>query len=365
MADERVLRVRRLDASDDDSSFVLLKITRTGSHALDLRIVGTEGEYPFIGTVKQSQVRKLRAANYQGTDAEWEAVLKWALLLEAPETAEAKLVEAVETVASVGGDGQISITVRKNISGITQRLGSITLTQNDEEEISPLDWAGIAAQATADAVSTVASLRSKLVEQQETITKLNAQLEDFIKAKQEQEDVMLQKFTQLLNSKKLKIRDQQRLLAGAKIDSSRAEEVSESRKPASSRRSKRKVEKAQSEDGDSDGFETAAASKMDVDQQEAEAEDEDDDEVREVVTPELSDETADEDEEEPPPRPLGSKGKAPAKGPPQQSEEALEPPPPRELPFTRKDLRSKKPEAPPEPIAAPADNDDDETDEEL
>jgi methionyl-tRNA synthetase len=56
--------------------------------------------------------------------------------------------------------------------------------------------------------------------EQNTIAKLNAQLDDFIKTKNETETAMLQQFMELLNEKKRKIRDQSRLLATAKVDSS-------------------------------------------------------------------------------------------------------------------------------------------------
>lgn len=79
-------------------------------------------------------------------------------------------------------------------------------------------WTGIAAQATAAAQDEVAALKSKLDAQQETVRKLNAQLQDLIKTKEENENAMLEKFKELLNEKKLKIRDQQRLLAQAKVN---------------------------------------------------------------------------------------------------------------------------------------------------
>lgn len=78
-------------------------------------------------------------------------------------------------------------------------------------------WAGIAAEAATEARDEIVELRDKFDAQQETINRLNAQLEDLIKAKEEHENALLGKFKELLNSKKLKIRDQQRLLAGAKI----------------------------------------------------------------------------------------------------------------------------------------------------
>lgn len=46
-------------------------------------------------------------------------------------------------------------------------------------------------------------------------------MQQFIREKKTAEDEMLAKFMQLLNNKKLKIRDQQRLLAGAKVDSTK------------------------------------------------------------------------------------------------------------------------------------------------
>jgi septal ring factor EnvC (AmiA/AmiB activator) len=61
-------------------------------------------------------------------------------------------------------------------------------------------------------------LEAKVKSEQQTVAKLNAQLNDFIKTKIEAETAMLQQFMQLLNEKKRKIRDQNRLLAGATVD---------------------------------------------------------------------------------------------------------------------------------------------------
>lgn len=56
---------------------------------------------------------------------------------------------------------------------------------------------------------------------EETIAKLNAQLENLVQAKNDHDDQLIAKFVQLLNEKKLKIRNQQRLLASANIDTSK------------------------------------------------------------------------------------------------------------------------------------------------
>lgn len=42
-------------------------------------------------------------------------------------------------------------------------------------------------------------------------------MEDFLRVKNEHENQMLERFSYLLNAKKLKIRDQQKLLAGATV----------------------------------------------------------------------------------------------------------------------------------------------------
>lgn len=64
----------------------------------------------------------------------------------------------------------------------------------------------------------ISSLRSRFTEQQRTINELQVQLDDLVKAKEEHEEMLLIKFVQILNSKKAKIRDQQRLLARANVD---------------------------------------------------------------------------------------------------------------------------------------------------
>jgi methionyl-tRNA synthetase len=94
------------------------------------------------------------------------------------------------------------------------------LPRDDDFEFNPFEWAQASAKAHAQTLQELAELKTKANTEQVTITKLNAQLDDFIKTKDETETAMLQQFMQLLNEKKRKIRDQSRLLATAKIDSS-------------------------------------------------------------------------------------------------------------------------------------------------
>jgi hypothetical protein len=97
-------------------------------------------------------------------------------------------------------------------------LGEFELKREPEEEIDPIDWAYTSARAHNLALKEMTRLKARLDAEQGTIDKLNAQLEDFINTKNEMETAMLQQFMELLNEKKRKIRDQSRLLAGAKVD---------------------------------------------------------------------------------------------------------------------------------------------------
>jgi hypothetical protein len=99
-----------------------------------------------------------------------------------------------------------------------QRLGTVHLRYTEDEEIDAYQWAALAARHENEARNHVSSLERQLAEQTETARRLNEQLQSLIEAKQSHEVVLLQKFSELLNSKKLKIRDQQRILATAKVD---------------------------------------------------------------------------------------------------------------------------------------------------
>lgn len=94
----------------------------------------------------------------------------------------------------------------------------MSLDQTDEEEIDAFVWAGTAIEASDSFEDDLEHLRKQYIAEQATTAKLRKQLDELAKAKGEHEKELITKFAELLNSKKLKIRDQQRLLAGAKID---------------------------------------------------------------------------------------------------------------------------------------------------
>ena len=167
--------------------------------------------------VRQARIARLKAKSSQITDKEWETILLSTLLYQRFNAPFATALENLEILASIIGD-RLEIAFRRNISGITQRLGAITLTKDEDQEINTLAWTSTAVSRSVDIEKEVLSLQAKYGKQKETITELNRQLDDLIQAKIDHENSLLEKFRDLLNAKKLKIRDQQRLLATAKID---------------------------------------------------------------------------------------------------------------------------------------------------
>ena len=247
-------------------------------------------------------------------------------------------LEKLETIATIAGDS-LALTFRHNISGITQKLGEIVFKKDESQEIDITSWASTAVLRANELESEVQDLTVKYDEQSKTIEKLNQQLEDLVQAKKEHEDALLEKFRELLNSKKLKIRDQQRLLAGAKVDPKQAAKVQTARqsskgyKPAPSRKGKRKAEvKAEeSESEDEESFER----KSPLEKQE--------DEVSEDVnTPEASDQDVTEDESDDDldaaPRDAILPDRSKEDGGKLHNMQLDAPPPTRELPFGKADI---------------------------
>lgn len=282
-----------------------------------------------------------------------------------------------------------------------QRLGAIPLAEDPDTEIEFFEWTAIAVDAASAARDEARELQNKYEAQQVTISKLKSQLDDLIQAKHDHENALLAKFQELLNVKKLKIRDQQRLLAGAKVDpaagaSSPAAPFSikangetaaaveqargstrrtRPRKAGPSRTSKRKANgKAPTTDSEP---EVEEASHMEVDEDAAGPKQEESEE--EPATPDRSDldETEDEDDEGfnavPASRPtkagVGSKGKAVETVTGEKSSQGNQGPgtlpPRRELPFSKRQQgkqpaaeRVKKP-----PVTAASDEEDETTDD--
>lgn len=93
-------------------------------------------------------------------------------------------------------------------------FGTIELHHDASDEMLDLyDWTAIAAKSTRANLTRYSELSVALDAKDRELALLRQQLDDLASAKKTHEQDMLEKFRLLLNSKKLKIRDQQRLLA--------------------------------------------------------------------------------------------------------------------------------------------------------
>ena len=205
---------------------------------------------------------------------------------------------------------------------------------------------------------------SKYESAQATIASLDAKLDELVKAKSEHEEELISKFVLLLNEKKLKIRNQQRLLSTAKVDKTKLQQMQKTlegrgRQVESSRAGKRRADaQADEEEGaqneSSDGFE-----KMDLDKQEGIVAASQDASSERQTTPETGTETDSDGaapEAIPKARPAlrstmparaEASGKTtspplkPTKSHPAKTRNASPPPPVRQLPFAKKSAKTK------------------------
>jgi hypothetical protein len=364
--------IRRLARTDGISQALLVSITRNGAHPLDLKLVATDQEHLYHGALRDNAIKSLQTSNYSGDLGEWKDILSHVLLQTRPKN-DSELFVGLEAVAAITRS-VVTITIRKKVGSITQRLGEIKLDEDDErEEIAAFEWVDAAVATSDDLCGQLETLQSSVTQHQETVAKLTAQLDELIQAKKAHEEELLSKFASLLNAKKLKIRDQQYLLSRAKVDPDAALDSQRARgapsqeprtrarrQPGESARNKRKAKEEIVPGSDEE---------MDDADEQNIADDVHSDDEQRMETPEDSDATEDEDEFEPnianQPTSLNTGNTVshtqdePAV---QTSIEKPPPPPPRRgLPFRRKSAQESSARS----SGGADDDDDDETDDEL
>jgi hypothetical protein len=241
--------------------------------------------------------------------------------------------------------------------------------QANEEELDIFDLCGRTVQALDSAKHELEAYQNTISDQKAKIAKLEESFKELVKLKTENETQLLEKFSLLLNEKKLKIRDQQRLLAGATIDPAKVQAVEEHRlavRPRTagpSRKGKRKAVSKAPELSDNESESDAGFEKMEVDVQK----DDDSDQETAQTPGDSATETQSEDEDLAPPPPQSPPAREivarteRAQAGNAGSSIALEDdvPPKRELPF------SKKPPAQPSNALSNDDGSETESDDEL
>ncbi|KAI1095088.1 hypothetical protein F5B19DRAFT_366284 [Rostrohypoxylon terebratum] len=361
--------ILRFPISGKESEYFLLEVSSNGSRPLDLKLIGSESTAVFTTKLRHKRVQDYKAQKEPCRDEEWEDILTSTFINQNP-------IPGVQVRADLSSDGEfITLSFRKNIKDITRLLGTIRLEEDGNTEISPFDWcvSAIGAREKAQEDLAAAIAKTQLVE--DSLKELRDQVDDLIKAKEEDEAVLLEKFRDLLNEKKVKIRQQQRLLASVNVDPDKLANVSggrnkEKRIAQSSRVSKRKI-KEEPESSD------VELERMDI-------EEEDDDggaqpdivEDRDTTADETASGTSTDDEPAPPPvKSRKTKAQAPRKNARASAsasakakhethksnssgDDSDELPPRRVLPF----MKNKQPAA---PAPKPVDDDETESDEEL
>ncbi|KAI1741079.1 hypothetical protein F4680DRAFT_417093 [Xylaria scruposa] len=274
MVETSVLRFP-ISGREDDS--FLLQVSSNGSGPLDLKLVGSESTAVFVLKLRHKKIDEYKASPGHCTDEEWQQILTSTFV-------DLKPVPDTEIRADVQSDGtSVTLSFRKNIQGITQRLGSIKLDENDRTEISPFDWCVSAITSRTKVTDELVAATAKIKSLEHTVNELKAQLDDFITTKEEDETTMLEKFRDLLNEKKLEIR--RLLISTPGVDSEKLADIGGGdgqdihRNAGPSRSSKRKAPVKEEEsddgvekmdidkkDGDDAGTSTEAESGSDVDE---------------------------------------------------------------------------------------------------
>ncbi|CAK7230772.1 hypothetical protein SCUCBS95973_007685 [Sporothrix curviconia] len=154
-----------------------------------------------------SHVVRIPRSDEEGQNApcspdEWEQILSFLLLGNGS-------VDNIDATATVKEEETLTITVRKRVQNITQRLGTLSLTYDGDEGIELFEWCGEAVEEQTRAASALVKATAEQSSLQATVGELTAQLDEFLEAKAADEAAMLEKFCMLLNEKKVKIRQQQ------------------------------------------------------------------------------------------------------------------------------------------------------------
>ncbi|KAL2160346.1 hypothetical protein VTH06DRAFT_1519 [Thermothelomyces fergusii] len=184
MAASHIIRIPR---TDEEDSFILGEVTPSGSKPLNVKFVATEGEEPYVVKLRHDRIHELRASSSPCPAEEWERILRALLLGSQP-------VEGIEAGAEADVGRSITITIRRRVAGINQRLGTLTLAHKADEAIQLFDWCGAAALQRERQREAAAAERARVAELESRIAELRAQLEELVESKKAREAEMLAKW---------------------------------------------------------------------------------------------------------------------------------------------------------------------------
>ncbi|KAI5796725.1 hypothetical protein FPQ18DRAFT_133864 [Pyronema domesticum] len=195
----------RIPRADDKDSCILVHATNTSStQLLELTLTATEGERAFETKLKESELGLYKRKQFSRSLDDLRSIIQY-VFQKTPSTDPA-LVEGLDIKADVEDD-IITIRIGKHYSGISQQFAVFGIPQKDSAEISIFDWAADSCKALDEVNETHLLLQSSLAAKDATIKSLTNQLSELTDLKKKHEDLLLVKFSELLNSKKAKIRE--------------------------------------------------------------------------------------------------------------------------------------------------------------
>ncbi|KIW54230.1 hypothetical protein PV05_06601 [Exophiala xenobiotica] len=263
--------VVRLTKADKAKSPILVKVSqKEGGHDLDLDLLATDGDAAYTGKIRQRSLKKQRAQNYDGSDDDWNAILCHVFGCKTGRKINSAQKENLDVTCSLSGKdprGTLTISLRNKVEDITQQLGSIQLPQTEEtDDIDLFGWAIQAIDRRDELEEEAKDLQETAKAKNEIVTNLHKQIDELVKAKAEHEQQMLTKFTAVLNEKKLKIRNLQRVLSTAQADPKKLKELQSAGGGRHGARSNgRRGTKRQAQGQDEESDESEGFDNMDVD----------------------------------------------------------------------------------------------------
>ncbi|EXJ60643.1 hypothetical protein A1O7_04796 [Cladophialophora yegresii CBS 114405] len=272
--------VRLLQDNKEETPILINVLRKEGGDELDLDLLATDGTAAFTTKVRRRNLKKLRAKNYDGSDDEWSNTILSVLGLKTASTAGSPQEADLDVTCSFSGKGSkrtLSLVFSNKVEDITQRLGTVELPQNTdaEDDVDLFGWTSQAIEQRDRLQGEVTGLRGQVKTKDDMVASLQKQIDELVEAKAEHEKQMLSKFALLLNEKKLKIRNMQRILSTAKIDQKKLRELQAviGDEPAGIVRRKKRAaeEEVQHESDDTDAYETMDADPLRTAQQENES----------------------------------------------------------------------------------------------
>lgn len=254
MATETFLRIPNTchDPKNDDEPNLPLRTTRSSADLSQWTFACTDGDAAFVLRLDGSSLSNARGKAFKGSDDAWLALLRWIFFRDT--STDLNLSHAFDLTAEDVSSQQLTIVLRETLLGpkpIVQRLGSFTLRRDQAATnlTSLVEWTATCAEQGANTHRESLRWKREFERVSADNERLRQALQDLTAAKAESEQLLLEKCRRLLNSKKLKIRDQQRLLAGAKVDADAAAQVGSARARARGQAAELGAEPGRDENG--------------------------------------------------------------------------------------------------------------------